>query len=109
MTKHDQEEAPAEKGGRSDVEGESLLNRRSLLAGTAGLVGAMLMGTVPPSAEAATEKLPEDPTRVPGAGPRAYGQRSALEKAVRIARSWWSSLTPLQDSHGILTPSSLHF
>ncbi|MDF0650636.1 MAG: sulfite dehydrogenase [Nitrospira sp. LK265] len=109
MTEHHQEETPTGNGGRPDVEGESLLNRRSLLAGTVGLVGAMLMGTVPPSAEAATEKLPEDPTRVPGAVPSAYGQRSALEKAVRIPRSWWSSLTPLQDSHGILTPSSLHF
>ncbi|MGE3978514.1 MAG: sulfite dehydrogenase [Nitrospira sp.] len=106
---HDQEEAPAEEGGRLDVEGESLLNRRSLLAGTAGLVGAMLMGAVTPSAEAATENLPEDPTRVPGTTPSAYGQRSSFEKSVRIPRSWWSSLTPLQDSHGILTPSALHF
>ncbi|BFU92453.1 MAG: Sulfite dehydrogenase [Nitrospira sp.] len=106
---HDQEKAPAGEGGRPDVEGESLLNRRSLLAGTAGLVGAMLMGAVTPPAEAATENLPEDPTRVPGTTPSAYGQRSSFEKAVRVPRSWWSSLTPLQDSHGILTPSALHF
>lgn len=106
---HDQEKAPAEEGRRPDVESESLLNRRSLLAGTAGLVGAMLMGAVTPPAEAATENLPEDPTRVPGTTPSAYGQRSSFEKAVRVPRSWWSSLTPLQDSHGILTPSALHF
>ena len=109
MGKRLQEEGPSGDDDRSDAEGESLLNRRSLLAGTAGLVGAMLMGSVRPSAEAATEGSPEDPTRVPGAVPTAYGQRSAFEKAVRIPYSWSSSLTPLQDSHGILTPSALHF
>ena len=109
MTKRLQEEEPLGGDVRPDAEDESLLNRRSLLAGTAGLVGAMLMGSMRPAAEAATENSPEDPTRVPGATPTAYGQRSAFEKAVRIPRSWWSSLTPLQDSHGILTPSSLHF
>jgi sulfane dehydrogenase subunit SoxC len=41
--------------------------------------------------------------------PTAYGQRSAFEQTVRIPRSWSASLTPLQDSHGILTPSALHF
>lgn len=109
MTKRHQEEGSSGDDGRPDVEGESLLNRRSLLAGTAGLVGAMLMGSMRPSAEAATTVSPEDPTLVPGTAPTAYGQRSAFEKAVRIPRSWWASLTPLQDSQGILTPSSLHF
>lgn len=109
MTKRLSEERSSGDDGRSDAESESLLDRRSLLAGTAGMVGAMLMGSLTPSAEAATENSPEDPTRVSGAAPTAYGQRSAFEKAVRIPRSWWSSLTPLQDSHGILTPSALHF
>lgn len=104
-----QEEGPSGGDVRPDAEDESLLNRRSLLAGTAGLVGAMLMGSMSPSAEATTEGSPEDPTRVPGAVPTAYGQRSAFEKSVRIPSSWSSSLTPLQDSHGILTPSALHF
>ncbi len=109
MTKRLQEEGPSGDDGRPNAEGESLLNRRRLLAGTAGLVGAMLMGSMRSSAEATTEGSPEDPTRVPGAVPTAYGQRSAFEKAVRIPRSWWATLTPLQDSHGILTPSALHF
>ncbi|HWF61403.1 MAG TPA: sulfite dehydrogenase [Nitrospira sp.] len=109
MAKRLQEEGPSGDNGLPNVEDESLLNRRSLLAGTAGLVGAMLMGSMSPSAEATTEGSPEDPTRVPGAVPTAYGQRSSFEKSVRIPRSWWSSLTPLQDSHGILTPSALHF
>ncbi len=109
MTTRHQEDAPTGEGRGPDIEGESLLNRRSLLAGTAGLVGAMLMGSMRSSAGATTEGLPEDPTRVPGTAPTAYGQRSTFEKAVRIPRSWWASLTPLQDSHGILTPSALHF
>ena len=109
MTKRIRRKHQLGGGVRPDIEGESLLNRRSLLAGTAGLVGAMLMGAVTPSAEAATENSPEDPTRVPGTAPTAYGQRSAFEQAVRVPRSWWASLTPLQDSHGILTPSALHF
>lgn len=53
--------------------------------------------------------VPDDPTRVPGAAPTSYGQRSPFEQAVRVPRSWWASLTPLQDSQGMLTPSALHF
>ncbi|HEX5544380.1 MAG TPA: sulfite dehydrogenase [Nitrospira sp.] len=109
MTRRHQEEGSSGSDVRPDAEDESLLNRRSLLAGTAGLVGAMLVRSITSSAEAATENSPEDPTRVPGAAPTAYGQRSAFEKSVRIPRSLWASLTPLQDSHGILTPSALHF
>jgi sulfane dehydrogenase subunit SoxC len=109
MGKRLQEKGPSGDDGRSDVEDESLLNRRSLLAGAAGLVGAALMGSVKSFAEAATEGASEDPTRVPGAAPTPYGQRSAFETSIRIPLSSWSSLTPLQDSHGILTPSALHF
>lgn len=109
MAKHHQEDAPVEEGRRPDAEGDSRLNRRSLLAGTAGLVSAMVLGSMRSSAEATTEGSSEDPTRVPGTAPTAYGQRSTFEKAVRVPRSWWASLTPLQDSHGILTPSALHF
>jgi len=104
-----QEEGPSGSDARPEAEGESLLNRRTLLAGTAGFMSAILMGSMRPSASAATEGSPEDPTRVPGAAPTAYGQRSAFETSIRIPRSWWSSLTPLQDSQGILTPSALHF
>jgi sulfane dehydrogenase subunit SoxC len=92
-----------------DTEKTALLNRRSLLAGTAGIVSAIVMRSVTRSAEAAMPVAPDDPTRVPGAAPTAYGQRSTFEQSVRVPRSWWASLTPLQDSHGILTPSALHF
>ncbi|OQW33174.1 MAG: sulfite dehydrogenase [Nitrospira sp. SG-bin1] len=85
------------------------MNRRSLLAGTVGLVGSMVMGSTRSSAEPATDGLPADPTRVPGKAATPYGQRSSFETAGRVSRAWWASLTPLQDSHGILTPSALHF
>jgi sulfane dehydrogenase subunit SoxC len=93
----------------ADNEKAALLNRRGLLAGTAGIVSAIVMRSVTRSAEAGMPAAPDDPTRVPGAGPTAYGHRSSFEQSVRVPRSWWASLTPLQESHGILTPSSLHF
>jgi sulfane dehydrogenase subunit SoxC len=52
--------------------------------------------------------VPDDPTRVPGAPPRPYGVRSPFERSTRLARVS-SSLTPLQDLCGIITPSALHF
>ena len=94
---------------QAGTEERSVLNRRSFLTATAGIVGAMVTRSFPRSAEAAMPVASDDPTRVPGMAPTAYGQRSAFEQAVRIPRSWWASLTPLQDSHGILTPSALHF
>ncbi len=53
------------------------------------------------------------PTRL-GEPVSAYGERSTHESATRLRPSTptpeeASSLTPLADSHGILTPSALHF
>lgn len=50
----------------------------------------------------------DDPTKVPGTPPSAYGTRSPFERSRRLPRTS-TSLTPLQDLHGIVTPSSLHF
>ena len=104
-----QKETRDEPRDEADTEKAALLNRRSLLAGTAGIVSAIVMRSVTRSAEAAMPAAPDDPTRVPGVAPTGYGQRSTFEQSVRVPRSWWASLTPLQDSHGILTPSALHF
>lgn len=109
MTRRPETDQAAEDGVRPGAEGASLLNRRSLIAGTVGLVGSMIMGSPRSSAEAATDGPADDPTRVPGKTPTPYGQRSTFETATRVTRSWWASLTPLQESHGILTPSALHF
>jgi sulfane dehydrogenase subunit SoxC len=51
---------------------------------------------------------PADPTKQPGVPPGQVGTRSPLEKLVK-SPSDTSSRTPLQDLHGILTPSDLHF
>lgn len=58
--------------------------------------------------------VPDDPTKVLGAPVRPYGERSRFEKSARAVAGTPTlyasfSRTPLQDSHGIITPSSLHF
>ncbi|MCS6318210.1 MAG: sulfite dehydrogenase [Nitrospira sp.] len=109
MTKSGQTNKPNNPPAQAETHETPSINRRSLLAGTVGMVGAMMMRTAAQSAEAVAPVVPGDATRVPGAAPTAYGQRSPFEQAVRVPRSWWASLTPLQASHGMLTPSALHF
>ncbi|MEP7151809.1 MAG: sulfite dehydrogenase [Nitrospira sp.] len=109
MAKYVQMDGPGGHGTQVEAQATPAMNRRSLLAGTVGVVSAMVMRAVAPSVEAAMPVASDDPTRVPGAAPTAYGQRSVFEQAVRVPRSWWASLTPLQDSHGMITPSALHF
>jgi sulfane dehydrogenase subunit SoxC len=79
--------------------------RRVLRAGTS-LGGALLAGRKVVAAENDARRL--------GAPLGPYGDRSPYEKAVRWTRAsktpeTGSSFTPLQDSVGILTPSSLHY
>jgi sulfane dehydrogenase subunit SoxC len=75
-------------------------NRRRFLALGAGL--------------AALSACKKDVPSEIGAGVRAYGERSPMEKAVREVREsitpgTGATRTPLQDLEGIITPSSLHF
>jgi sulfane dehydrogenase subunit SoxC len=86
------------------------LNRRSLLAGAASWLAASAATKFWPAAHAqpALSGADADPTKVPGAPPTAYGDRSPFEKAQRLTGPS-SSLTPLHDLHGIVTPSALHF
>ncbi|MBK9306969.1 MAG: sulfite dehydrogenase [Nitrospira sp.] len=109
MTRRLETDEPAGDERQPEAEGASLLNRRSLLAGAASMVGAIVLQSVTGSADTATPVAPDDPTRVPGKAPTPYGQRSTFETATRMPRAQSASLTPLQDSHGILTPSALHF
>jgi sulfane dehydrogenase subunit SoxC len=53
-------------------------------------------------------RVPEDPTKVQGAGSTAVGVRSPFERPVRLGRGS-ASQTPLQDLTGIITPADLHF
>ncbi|HTL60804.1 MAG TPA: sulfite dehydrogenase [Nitrospira sp.] len=80
--------------------------RRRLLARGVSLIALASMSLLHRRARA-SEPQP-DPMRVPGSPARTYGERSAFESA-RRAVGESSSLTPLQDLHGIVTPSALHF
>ena len=50
-----------------------------------------------------------DTTRQPGSAASGRGARSPHETVRRDARSGLASRTPLQDLHGTITPSDLHF
>ncbi len=99
------------------------MNRRRFLRQSAGLMAAGAAALFVPGARAEEAGPPRDPMRVPGALPRPYGERSPFETQQRLGgagpgapHGWganapnnYNSLTPLQDLHGIVTPSSLHF
>ncbi|HKN88525.1 MAG TPA: sulfite dehydrogenase [Nitrospiraceae bacterium] len=84
------------------------LNRRAFLLGAAALAGTAAGQAILRSVEAQSADAPADPTRIPGAPPTSYGRRSSFERATRLVGTS-SSLTPLQDLHGMLTPAALHF
>jgi sulfane dehydrogenase subunit SoxC len=86
--------------------------RHALIAGTAGVVGAGLAPIAGQSADqAARAKVPADPTKVQGKQASDVGTRSPFEQPKRVSFSErrTSSLTPLQDLDGIITPADLHF
>lgn len=84
------------------------IDRRAWLIGAASVLGATAGELLSPALLPAGESAPEDPTRVPGAAPSAYGVRSHFERTQRVTTAT-HSLTPYQSLHGIITPSSLHF
>ena len=92
---------------RDDTQPETRRSRRGFLrAATLGSAGAVLQ----PSALVGQERS----GRVLGDGVDGYGERSPFELAMRRVRGSRyeqaaGSLTPLQDLHGSLTPSALHF
>src|SRR5437870_5761673 len=88
------------------------ISRRVLLASVAGTRGALAldragMAQVPGQ----VPTVPPDPTKVPGAPLSDLGQRSPFERPRRIAvgSGQGSSLAPLQDLVGIVTPADLHY
>lgn len=99
------------------------LDRRSFLARGVSLAAFGTTAFLYRTAGAADSEHAPDPMRTPGAPPRPYGERSPFEKQTRKGRTEPSSshekdvtvadpfisLTPLQDLHGVVTPSSLHF
>jgi sulfane dehydrogenase subunit SoxC len=99
------------------------INRRKFLGRSASVIASGAAALVLPAAYAEEPTPSDDPMRVPGVLPRPYGARSPFEKQTRLGgggpgtpHGWganapnnFNSLTPLQDLHGIITPSSLHF
>lgn len=99
------------------------LDRRRFLRHAAAITASGVAALALPPAYSEEVKVPDDPMRVPGRLPRAYGDRAPFEQTIRLGgagpgapHGWganapnnYNSLTPLQDLHGIVTPSSLHF
>ncbi len=81
------------------------VTRRDLLAGAAGTIGAAAL--TPLGARVAAQG--SDTTKLPGAPASALGARSPHEPLARGAVGGAASRTPLQDLHGIITPSDVHF
>lgn len=84
------------------------LSRRRFLTAAVSVTGLAAAQALFHPRRAHARAVPEDPTRVPGVPPSPYGERSQFEQATRVAGGP-RSLTPLQDLHGIVTPSALHF
>jgi len=87
------------------------INRRTLLGGAATAAVAVVQTSFAKAVQVGipeNKRLAEDPTKVPGVPPGELGTRSPFEKVVKKP-SDISSRTPLQDLHGIITPSDLHF
>ncbi len=87
--------------------------RRRFLKGGVALGAALVAGR---SSSGQAQPAPDDPAKVLGGPVRPYGERSRFERVVRekfpasktdeVAAS---SLTPLDETLGIITPSSLHY
>ncbi len=90
---------------------QPIWRRRAFLSGAASLIALSATQAVAPALAAQPlqePRVPEDPTLVPGSPATQYGARSRFEQSQRRARTQ-RSVTPLQDLHGIVTPSALHF
>jgi sulfane dehydrogenase subunit SoxC len=89
-------------------DGSAAVDRRRFLAGGASLVALGTTALMFRKAIANESESTRDPMLVPGSSASGYGGRSSFDTAQRMAVES-HSLTPLQELHGIITPSSLHF
>ncbi len=91
------------------------LTRREAIAGAATAFGAAAVAKVSaqegPAASGPTVTVPADPTKLQGLPTSPLGARSPFVKPSRtpVGETVGSSLTPLQELTGPLTPSDLHF
>lgn len=95
------------------------VSRRAVLKRTGTVVGAAAAGVLARALKTyassiSAEPPPDDPTKRQGRPATPYGERSRFDNAARTLyptdadKAIWS-YTPLQDSRGIITPSSLHY
>ena len=86
------------------------VSRRTLIAGAAAAAGGALLSKVP-LVEAQQPSVPANPSAAPGSATTAQGARSAFENPARTPTGviTGSSLSPLQDLTGTITPSDLVF
>jgi sulfane dehydrogenase subunit SoxC len=110
METGDSGETDTRSPGERDPNRRAFLGRAISVIGMAAAQMALpsLTAHADPGLPSPPQPVPEDPTQVPGALTSPYGGRSKFERAARLAGSS-RSLTPHQDLHGIITPSSLHF
>ena len=93
----------------------SYLSRRAWLTTASGVIAAGLLKTQANAVKLVAQQIPmstPDPTKVPGRVVSELGQRAPAEQPRRTSRGQElssSSRSPLQDFHGIITPSDLHF
>jgi sulfane dehydrogenase subunit SoxC len=94
------------------------LSRREMIAGTATALGAAAVAKASTvgaqegaAASGPTVTVPADPTKLQGLPTSPLGARSPFVKPSRapFGETVGSSLTPLQDLTGPITPSDLHF
>ncbi|MGH9783140.1 MAG: molybdopterin-dependent oxidoreductase, partial [Terriglobia bacterium] len=81
--------------------------RRRFLKSSAALAGLAAAGRVLPASGQQTPPQAETPLILP-TGLRPLGERSRFEKLTRSGTAT-NATTPLQDLHGNITPSELHF
>ena len=118
-TKESEIDSPAEPGlsrrdlltGAAGVLGGALLARVGTLDAQ-GVAGAAVQATTPTAVPlAAPAQVLADPTKAPGMPTSAQGIRSPFvnPKRTPVGEIAGSSLTPLQEMEGTITPSDLHF
>lgn len=106
------------KGGGADPARRRFIAGAAMAAAGAGTAGIFARQAAAEAPAGANEyPVPDDPTKVQGrltGDDGGYGTRSQFETEVRwryptaTKESSWT-MTPLQDGHGIITPSGLHF
>jgi len=93
------------------------ITRRTLLTGAAAAAGGVLLNNLPLDAQqhgappVTPPPVPADPTKAPGSPTTAVGERSPFVHPQRapVGEITGTTLSPLQDLAGTITPADLHF